>query len=296
MQVIELHKLTIEEKNKYIRYYLASNPLISDFTFSSLFMWSVFYTLEISYFNDLACVVCTGGEFPPSLLMPLGDVDNRMSEVLNYYYDWFASRGQSCIVSHVEEKFLPLILSTEGYNFTVSYDRNYSDYIYKRSDFISMEGSDYKGFRKKIRAFENHHPDHEYSKIQISDIPECMELLELWKKQKGYDADSVETAKLLDNYEALNLIGAAVRLDGKIQAFLLGEIYGDTGYIISGKADMDIHGLYLYAVKEFVKLEFSGVQYINRCEDLGIETLRDAKLSWMPCQILHKYNVLCTRI
>jgi hypothetical protein len=292
----ELHDLTIEEREEYLRHYLLTNSLISDYTYSSLFMWAKFYSLELLYFKDLACVICTGGEFPPSLLMPLGLFDNKMKDVLDYYYEWFAKRGEELSISHVDEALLPVIMSVEGYNYTVTYDRSYSDYIYNRSDFVEMKGSDYKGFRKKIRAFENHHSDFEYSKISVNDIPECMELLELWRVQKGYDADALETVKLLDNYEALELKGGAVRINGKIQAFLLGEIYRETGYIIAGKADMGIHGLYLYAVREFVKQEFPGVKYINRCEDLGIETLRDAKLSWMPSQLLHKYNVRCKKI
>jgi len=296
MQVSELHNVDISDRDEYVCHYIASHSQISDYTFSSLFMWAKFYSLEISYYKDLACIICTGGGFPPSLLMPLGDLNNKMGDVLDYYYQWFSERGEELCVSHVDEKFLPVITAVEGFDFTITYDRNYSDYIYNFSNFVNMEGSDYKGFRKKIRAFENHFPDRQYSKITDSDVPECLELLELWRQQKGYDADSFETVKLLYNYDALKLIGGAVRLNGKIQAFILGEIYNDTGYIIAGKADMLIHGLYLFTLREFVKNEFSGVYYINRCEDLGIETLREAKLSWMPNKILHKYNVTCRKI
>lgn len=296
MMEIELHDLTVEERGKYLSHYTQSCSLISDFVYSSLFMWADYYTLKLSYFMDLACIICTGGGFPSSLLMPLGVADNKMKDILDYYYHWFNSRGQEFCISHVEEKFLPLILSVEDYNFSVTYDRDYSDYIYFRPDFINMEGCNYKGLRKKIRAFKNHHQNFEYAALGKNDISECRELLEIWRKQKGYNADSIETTTLLDNFEGLDLLGGAVRVDGKMQAFFLGEKFGDTGYIISGKADMDIHGLYMLGVREFVRNEFHDVTYINRCEDLGIQTLRDAKLSWMPAKILHKYNVKCSKI
>lgn len=296
MEEIELHDLTVEERYKYLHHYTQCCSSISDYVYSSLFMWAGYYTLKLSYFMDLACIICTGGGFPPSLLMPVGITDNKMKDVIDYYYQWFTSRGQEFCISHVEEKFLSSILSVKDYNYTVNYDRDYSDYIYKMPDFINMEGSHYKGLRKKIRAFKNHHQNFDYIKIDRSNIPECMELLELWRIQKGYDADSIETAKLLDHYEELQLLGGAVRIDNKIQAFFLGEISGDMGYIISGKADMEIHGLYMLAVREFVKHEFSGVRFVNRCEDLGIETLRDAKLSWVPFRLLHKYNVTCSKV
>jgi len=295
MDEIELHELTVNERDRYLNHYVHSCPLISDYVYSSLFMWAEFYTLKISYYMDLACIICTGGGFPPSLLMPLGMTENKMKSILDYYYQWFDSRGQEFCISHVEDRFLPLIQSIESYDFSVTYDRNYSDYIYLKPDFINMDGHNYKGLKKKIRSFNNHHQNVEYSKIKTDDISECKELLDTWRTQKGYNADSAETVKLLDNYEELKLLGGAVRINGKLQAFFLGEEFDDTGYIISGKADMDIHGLYIMGVREFVKNEFPGVKYINRCEDLGIETLRDAKLSWMPAKILHKYNVRCSR-
>lgn len=295
MQEIELRDLTVGERDSYLSYYRQSVPYISDYVYSSLFMWAEFYSLKLAYFNGLACIICTGGGFSPSLLMPLGVTGEKMAEVLDYYYNWFNRSGQEFCISHVEEKFLPLILSISDYEYTVSYDRNYSDYIYKRNDFISMDGRNYKGLRKKIRSFLNHYKDVKYSSLVIDDIPECRELLSLWRIQKRYNADSLETERLLDNYEELKLLGGVLRIDGRLKAFFLGEKSGDMGFIISGKADMDINGLYLYSLRKFVQHELQGVKFINRCEDLGIDTLREAKLSWMPSQILHKYNVKCTR-
>lgn len=279
-----------------MRNYMVSLPLLSDFTYSSLYMWADFYSLKLSGFDGLSCIICTGGEFIPSLLMPLGDIESRIKRVIDYYYDWFREQGLELYISHVEERFIPLIKSVAGYEYTVTYDRNYSDYIYNKNDFVSMNGPEYKAFRKKIRSFERHLPDHEYSTLNEGDIPECLELVDLWRRQKGYDADARETEILLKNYRALNLKGGVVRINGRIKALLSGEKYGDMGFIISGKADMEIHGLYLYALREFVKNEFPDAVYINRCEDLGIETLRDAKLSWNPVGIFHKYNIRCSRI
>ncbi len=292
----ELKSFTIGEREAYLNNYCALLPGISDFTFSSLFMWADFYSLRLSCFHNLSCIICTGGDFLPSLLMPVGNYGNDLKRLIDYYYDLFAERGLDFYISHVEERFIPLIKSVEGYKYEVTYNRDYSDYIYDRESFITMNGSGYRSNRQKISSFKRHYPDHTYSRLNKEDIPECLELVELWRKQKGYDADANETGILLANYEALGLRGGAIRVGGEIKSFFAGEVYGMTGYIIVGKADMHIHGLYLHAIKEFVKNEFPEALYINRCEDLGIETLRDAKMSWMPAKILHKYNIHCSRI
>lgn len=296
MPDIRLRDFSIGERKKYVQNYCVSVPLISDFTYSSLFMWKDFYSLKLSDFENLSCIICTGGEFKPSLMMPVGNISSGIKPVIDYYYNWFTGQGLEFEISHVEEQYIPLITSTPGYNFTISYNRDYSDYIYKRTDIINMKGAEFKSIRKKIRSFSRHYPDQKFGPLKKEDIPECLELIELWKKQKGYDADSSETALLLNHFEDLNLRGSTVKLKGKINAFLLGEVYGKNGYVIAGKADMKLHGLYLYALKNFVQKEFQDAEYINRCEDLGIETLREAKLSWMPVKILHKYNVACSKV
>ncbi|HRS62330.1 MAG TPA: phosphatidylglycerol lysyltransferase domain-containing protein [Spirochaetota bacterium] len=296
MKQIELRDFSLLERQRYIKNFIIASPEISDFTFSSLFMWAQHYSLKLTYFNDVACIICTGGEFTPSLLMPVGYIEDKIKDIIDFFYNWFHERGLELYISHVDERFLPLIESVPGYSYRVNYNRDYSDYIYDKNNFVSMRGSSYKHFRKKIHSFQRHFPDHSYAPLSEIDIPECLELLELWRIQKGYDADANETAYLLKNYRDLELKGGIIKIGGKIKAFILGELCGKMGFVISGKGDMNIHGLYICALREFVKNEFAQATYINRCEDLGIKTLREAKMSWMPSKILHKYNVLCLRL
>ena len=56
------------------------------------------------------------------------------------------------------------------------------------------------------------------------------------------------------------------------------------------KADANYIGAYTMVNNEFVKSLPSQYEFINREEDLGIEGLRKAKLSYHPTEILDKYT------
>ena len=58
------------------------------------------------------------------------------------------------------------------------------------------------------------------------------------------------------------------------------------------KANPDIRGLYQAINNEFIRHEFSEVEFINREEDMGLPGLRQAKESWQPRSLCWKYDAV----
>ncbi|NLM50794.1 MAG: DUF2156 domain-containing protein, partial [Clostridiaceae bacterium] len=58
------------------------------------------------------------------------------------------------------------------------------------------------------------------------------------------------------------------------------------------KANTDFQGSYAAINQMFVKNEWAHLKYINREEDMGIEGLRRAKMSYRPIYILDKYEAV----
>ena len=80
--------------------------------------------------------------------------------------------------------------------------------------------------------------------------------------------------------------------DEKLTAFSIGEQFKDDMAIIHiEKADPDVQGAYPMINREFARAEWSEVEYINREEDMGIEGLRKAKLSYNPVFLIEKYTL-----
>ena len=58
------------------------------------------------------------------------------------------------------------------------------------------------------------------------------------------------------------------------------------------KANPDIRGLYQAINNEFIRHEFSNVEFINREEDMGLPGLRQAKESYNPDHFAEKYDAV----
>ena len=130
-------------------------------------------------------------------------------------------------------------------------------------------------------------------------LPEIMELVRDVKEGKDYDADELESLHMEEEAisEVLkfagdqNVYGTAVFIDGKIEAFAIGELLSeDTAVEHFEKANDKFRGLYQLVCSEFCKSLPKQVEYINREEDMGLENLRHAKEALKPNHMEEKYT------
>jgi hypothetical protein len=86
--------------------------------------------------------------------------------------------------------------------------------------------------------------------------------------------------------------GALLKVAGRFEAFTAGELLNpETAAIRIEKGNSDIHGIYTVINRDFCSHEWSGVKYINREEDIGLEGLRKSKLSYNPAFMIRKFLV-----
>ena len=88
------------------------------------------------------------------------------------------------------------------------------------------------------------------------------------------------------------MMGGSIWLDGRMVAFTYGAaVTDDTIDVCVEKADRNIDGLFSVINQQFCAHMPERFVYVNREEDMGLEGLRKAKLSYHP-EILLTYNVV----
>lgn len=65
----------------------------------------------------------------------------------------------------------------------------------------------------------------------------------------------------------------------------------DEAVIHVEKANSNIRGLYPFINQTFLNEVFPNVSLVNREDDLGVEGLRKAKMSYGPLRLEHKYTI-----
>lgn len=291
--MITFKDVTIRDKDTITQYTMNSCRRNCDLSFSNLCSWRFLYNTQFAIVDGfLIFKFWAAGEL--AYMMPVGEGDlKKVLEAL--IEDARREGGPFCMlgVCSCMREDLEAIMPGQ---FTFTADRDYADYIYLRSDLATLKGKKFQSKRNHINKFRNTYPDYEYLPITPERVSECLQLEAEWCKandcdqQEGTGNERRALIYALEHFEELGLTGGLLRVDGKIVAFTFGmPINKETFGVSVEKADTNIDGAYAMINYEFANHIPEQYIYMNREEDLGIEGLRKAKLSYQPVTILEKY-------
>ena len=288
-------KYPVLEDGEWIRPILsAAGKMGSEFAFGTLFLWKDTYHSEVCRQGD-DTYFCFGGPSHTYKSPVPGDGDYlRALETIIADAKEKDFRFRLWGIDADEKEFLE---REQPGRFRFELDRDGSDYIYNTSDLIQLAGRKYHGKRNHIAQFEKTY-DWSYEDLSSENLGACREVAEAWckvhgcKDAQGFPSEPCALKKAFDHFDALHLAGGLIRIEGKPAAFTIGEEINSKVYLLHfEKALDDYEGLYPAINHEFAARHLSGYELVNREEDMGIEGLRKAKLSYHPAILLEKYIV-----
>ena len=185
--------------------------------------------------------------------------------------------------------------------FTYTINRDKSDYLYLREKLVTLSGKKLQPKRNHISKFKRTYPNYEYRPLTPDLVPDCIRLGEEWCRtndscmQYAMQAEQKMIAYALQHIGELNIVGGTLFVEGKMVAFTFGSrINAEAFDVCVEKADTSYEGAYAMINNEFVSRLPEDIVYINREEDLGLEGLRKAKLSYYPDLVLDKMTATLT--
>lgn len=178
-------------------------------------------------------------------------------------------------------------------------DRDHSDYLYEKSAILTLVGKKYSTQRNHINKFKKLYDNWVFEPITKENIPEIIAFTKGFSfnslKEDGNAEKELELCcEVLENYEIFGMLGGALRVNGKIAGYSIGEIIGDTLFCHIEKADISYHGAYQMVTNQYLQMYAQGdeVKFVNREDDCGDEGLRKSKLSYHPVELLEKIEFI----
>lgn len=290
--MISFKDIELKDRDLITSYTQNSPRRNCDLSFSNLCSWRFLYDTQFAV-QDGYLILKFWVQGKVVYMMPVGNGD--LKKVLNEMIEDARQEGERfCMLGVCSGMRADLEAIMPGM-FHFEADRDYADYLYLRTDLATLSGKKYQAKRNHVNKFRRTY-NYEYVPLTSDRIRECLDLEAEWCKANNCDqheGTGNERRALiyaLHNFDALGLTGGILHVDGKIAAFTFGmPINQETFGVHVEKADTGIDGAYAMINYEFANHIPEQFVYINREEDLGIEGLRKAKLSYQPTVILEKY-------
>lgn len=271
----------------------------NDFSIGGILMWADYFDYEYCIYGNTLFIkgVSELNRQAPAFSLPFGAMP--LSCAVDLIVDYCRANRLPVRFSAVPDDRLDDLRMLRP---TVSIQRldDWSDYIYNATDLATLAGKRYNKKRNHVNRFIATNPGYRVEPITPEVLPEVRRVYGEWLASSPVDAasaaaESVQTLNVIDNYADYGFDGIVLRdNDGRIVAFTMGEVIGDTLFSHIEKMDHTVSGAGETINNMFAKYiteRYPAVTYINREEDAGDEGLRQAKLSYHPAIILAKYDV-----
>lgn len=263
----------------------------SEYCFGNNFIWADVYSYRIGRYKDFYLQY---NEEAKHFAFPAGEGD--LGEVVQVMMNYAKDHDFPFVmhVSHTANKEKLEALMPGRWHFEERQD--YFDYIYTAESLITLKG---KKLHSK-RNFINRFIEKEWSvePITSDNIKECEEFNQFWCVQnnccqdEGKREEMCAARKALKYFDVLGFKGCILKQEGRVVAYSIGErINSDTMIVHIEKADAEVPGAYPMINKQFATMFASDCTYVNREEDMGVEGLRKAKMSYNPVMFTERYRV-----
>lgn len=284
--MLNFKKIEISDVDVYNEFMKNNKEFSCENSFVNLLVWANTYGNMIAISENQLFIKSGFGEKETFRLPIGGDLDFGIKEIESY------SEKPSFWIQDGQR------LKSLGESFNERYEmfenRDAADYIYFSENLAELQGKKYHSKRNHINAFSKKY-DWSYEEINSGNIQKIKTCADIWYKENSDKADKYLLAEkkgidiILDNMDTLGVKVGAITVNNSVVAFSLGSPINDDVFDIHiEKALKDYAEGYTVINREFAK-RLTDFKYINREDDMGLEGLRKAKLSYKPEIILKKY-------
>ncbi len=293
--MIDFQALTLSQKEEYERILFSEPERGCEYSFTNLYLWGqqrlAFMDGCVAFFSHF-----DGRSVYP---YPIGHGDKEA--VLQAILHDARARGIPCRMSGLTEADREELERLFPGKFLIQPYRSSFDYVYAIDDLADLKGRKFQKKRNHANRFRVEHPDYQVLPLNACNMPLAQHMVNDWYVNRRktdpdgqYLLESIAMARAFRNFVGLQMEGLALLEGDRVLAVTMGSRMGaDTFDIHFEKAREDVDGAYAVINQEFaryLRLQHPQIRYLNREDDVGVEGLRKAKLSYNPHHMVEKYR------
>ncbi len=297
-QFSELKPISSDDLHEMGPYFKLVNFEACEYNFVTLYMWQTVY--DFHFVTKDAFMVVFGSDNGNLFAIQPYCSDDHLQSAMEFISSCFDRIKQKIRFKAVTKDVLEKIEALYPGRFESKTSRDDSDYIYEGESLRSLAGRKMHSKKNHYNSFEKEYAGrYVYKRLtKKSEFDECIGLVEKWafsrEKDQNLIGESLAIKKIFRNYNKFSeLKVGGIYIDNHLEAFTYGDYLNPNMAVIHiEKANPNIRGLYTAINKIFLFEEFPDVEFVNREDDLGIEGLRKAKLSYKPLKLVDKYSLI----
>ena len=291
--MIDFQPVTPDKREQYSAYLLDGRERGCEYSFANLTLWGRQKAALVQDHLVLFSQFNRRSVYP----FPVGSGDKR--KVLDAIIADARERGIPCRLTGLREEDMVLLERLYPGSFRFHCDRDSYDYVYAIEDLSELKGKKYQKKRNHCNRFRETFPHCEAQPLGTGNLAAVERLVEDWYEtrrredpQGDYYMEHAALRKALNNYRALGMEGLVLMDGDTALAFTMGSrLSGDTFDVHFEKARPEADGAYAavnFAFARYLRDKYPEVKFLNREDDLGLEGLRKAKLSYYPHHLVEK--------
>ncbi|MDE5579297.1 MAG: GNAT family N-acetyltransferase [Alistipes sp.] len=295
--MIEFHPIRLADRATIERYTMPSGIRNCDLAFANMFCWQPVYRSAWAVVDGFLVVrFQIDGGARIGYMQPVGQGD--FTRIVPALREDAHAHGQRLRLIGLTDEGREQLRRTHPGQFAFASDRALEDYIYRADDLRTLPGRRYQPKRNHINRFVAAYPDYRYEELTPDRFAGCMALEREWRRaHEGHASELCAEQRAMqlafDHFDELGLRGGCLYVGDRLAAFTYGSAVDERTFVTHvEKADTAFDGAFTVINKLFAEHLPAQFEFINREEDLGLEGLRHAKLSYHPALLLHKFAAI----
>ena len=292
MTMIPFQKIEPSHKEAFLPYLQTGRERGCEYTFTNLFLWGRQQAAVVGGYLTLFSQFEKRSVYP----FPVGQGDIR--PVLDAIIHDARARGIVCRISGMNAEECMKLEELYPGQFRFYPDRDSCDYVYNIEDLATLKGRKFQKKRNHLNKFKEVHPDCILEPITPDNLEAVQNMVYTWydnklaeNPQADYHLEQRALHRAFHHMPELGLEGAILTENGRILAMTMASQLSDTTFDIHFEKALD-ESAYVainQAFAAYLQEKYPHIRYLNREDDLGIPSLRKAKLSYQPDHMVIKF-------